>query len=118
MIGAVLMIVAGLFYPGVALIEQVDQTDFQAAMEEVGEYASLVHVMTLLGIIGAMGYAYGFMELYRAARADSGIAGALLRFGVGTSFFGWAVFAVGMGIPPRYSWSRSPKETKRISTPL
>ncbi|MXY00665.1 MAG: hypothetical protein F4Y67_07580 [Chloroflexi bacterium] len=98
MVGAVLMIVAGLFYPGVALIEPVDQTNFEAAMDVTGDYPSLSHVLTLLGIIGALGYAYGFMALYRAARHDSGIAASLLRFGVGTSFFGWAVFAVGMGM--------------------
>ena len=96
--GALLMIIAGLFYPGVALIEQVDQTNFEAAMEVTGDYPSLSHVMTLLGIIGVLGYAYGFMALYRAARNETGVAASLLRFGVGTSILGWAVFAVAMGI--------------------
>ena len=96
--GAVLMVIAGLLYPGVALIEQVDQTDFQAAAEVVGDYANLAHVVTLLGIIGVMGYAHGFMALYRAARPDSGVAASLLRFGIGMSILGWAVFAVGMGM--------------------
>ena len=96
--GAVLMIIAGLFYPGVALIDQVDQTDFAAAMEVVEDYSSLAHVMTLLGIVGVLGYAYGFMSLYHMARAESGVASALLRFGVGVSILGWAVFAVAMGV--------------------
>lgn len=96
--GAVLMVIAGLFYPGVALIEPVDQIDFVAAMEVVGDYASLAHVMTLLGIIGILGYAYGFMALYRAARNESGISASLLRFGVGASILGWSVFAVALGI--------------------
>lgn len=96
--GAVLMIIAGLFYPGVALIEPVDQTNFEAAMDVTGDYPSLSHVLTLLGIIGVLGYAYGFMALYRAARNESGVAASLLRFGVGASFFGWAIFALGMGI--------------------
>ena len=96
--GAVLMVVAGLFYPGVALIEQVDQTDFAAAMEITGDYSNLAHIMTLLGIIGVLGYAFGFMALYRTARSESGVAPALLRFGVGVSILGWAVFAVGLGV--------------------
>lgn len=96
--GAVLMVIAGLFYPGVALIEPVDQIDFVAAMEVVGDYASLAHVMTLLGIIGILGYAYGFMALYRAARNESGVSASLLRFGVGASILGWSVFAVALGI--------------------
>ena len=96
--GAVLMVIAGLFYPGVALIEQVDQTDFEAAMEVTRDYSNLAHIMTLLGIIGVLGYAYGFMALYRAARSESGVAPALLRFGIGASILGWAVFAVGMGV--------------------
>ena len=96
--GAVLMVISGLFYPGVALIEQVDQTNFEAAMEVTGEYSSLAHVMTLLGIIGVLGYAYGFMALYRVARSESGVAPALLRFGIGVSILGWAVFAVALGV--------------------
>ena len=96
--GAVLMIVAALLYPGVAFIEQVDQIDFQAAMEVTADYSNLAHVMTLLGLIGVLGYAYGFMSLYQAARTDSGVAASLLRFGVGVSFLGWGVFAVGMGM--------------------
>ena len=98
MVGAVLMVIAGFFYPGVALIEQTDQTDFQAAMEVVGDYSNLAHITTLMGIVGVLGYALGFMALWRVARPDSGIGASLLRFGVGVSLLGWSIFAVGMGV--------------------
>lgn len=67
-------------------------------MEVTGDNPSLAHVMTLLGIIGVLEYAYGFMALYRAARSESGIAAALLRFGIGVSILGRAVFAVALGV--------------------
>ena len=97
MTGVILLLITSLLHPGGALIDPVDQTDFPSAITVMADYASLAHVLSMLGIIGMLLYGYSFLALFRVPR-QAGLADSALRFGIVTSLFGWGIFILAMGM--------------------
>ena len=97
MTGVILLLITSLLHPGGALIDPVDQTDFLSAITVMADYASLAHVLSMLGIIGMLLYGYSFLALFRVPR-QTGLADSALRFGIITSLFGWGIFILAMGM--------------------
>ena len=54
MAGVVLVIVAALFLPGNAFMSPVDQTDFVAARDALGDNAGLAHWMTFITLVSLL----------------------------------------------------------------
>ncbi len=98
MAAVVVMVIAAMVSPGVSLIDPVDQTDLPNALDSLGDNPNLGHLTTLLAIVSMLLYARGFLGLYRSISNEQGLAATLLRTGIGTSMFGWAIFAAGMGM--------------------
>ena len=96
-VGFVLTLVAGLFFPGGPFVSPVNQMDFAAAVVPLGEHPSLAHLMTMLVIVGMMLYAYGICAFLRLGNGERSLAGTALRTGVFASLFGWGVFIIGLG---------------------
>ncbi len=97
LIGVVLMILASLVFPGGPVIDPVDQTDFPAALQKMGDYPSLAHLGSMLAIFGMLLYMYAGLTWLRLP-GQTGIAGSTLRLGVFVSMFGWALYAIAMGM--------------------
>ena len=98
MAGVVLLLLASIFYPGGAVIDPVDQTDFGAALGALGANASLGHLTAMVSAIGMLLYGYGFFTLLRLLRSQQNLSDAALRFGIAASMFGWGIFIIGMGM--------------------
>ena len=96
--GVVLLLVASIFYPGGAVIDPVDQTDFNAALGALGENASLGHLTTMVSTIGMLLYGYGFFTLFRLLQRQRSLGDVALRFGIVASMFGWGIYIIGMGM--------------------
>ena len=75
----------------------MDQTDFPVALEAMADNASLAHLASMLSIIGMFLYAYCALTWLRLPR-QTGLGGSLLRLGVFASLFGWALYAIAMGM--------------------
>ena len=97
LIGVVLMILASLVFPGGPVIDPVDQTDFPAALQKMGDYPSLAHLGSMLAIFGMLLYMYAGLTWLRLP-GQTGIAGSTLRLGVFVSIFGWALYTIAMGM--------------------
>lgn len=97
MTGWALALVASLFFPGGILIVPVDGTDFAEAINVMADYASLAHVTTFLVIVAMLLHGYGVLGLYRLSYRQGSLGSPVLRFGILSSLFGWAIFIVGMG---------------------
>ena len=95
--GVILLFLASLVFPGGVLLDPVDQTDFPVALEAMADNASLAHLATMLSIIGMFLYAYCALTWLRLPR-QTGLGGSLLRLGVFASLFGWALYAIAMGM--------------------
>ena len=91
------MVLASLIFPGGVLLDPVDQTDFPAALESMADNASLAHLASMLSIIGMFLYAYCALTWLRLPQ-QTGLGGSLLRLGVFASLFGWALYAIAMGM--------------------
>lgn len=98
MAAVAVMVIAGLLTPGVTLIDPVDQADLSGALDSLGKNPNLGHLASLLAMVSMLLYARGFLGIYRSIDRESGLAASLLRMGVGTSLFGWALFAAAMGM--------------------
>ena len=98
MAAVAVMIIAALLTPGVSMIDPVDQTDFSSALSSLGENPNLGHLASLLAMVAMLLYARGFLGIYRSIDRESGYAATLLRIGIGTSLFGWALFTAAMGM--------------------
>ena len=96
-VGVILLIFASLLFPGGVLLDPVDQTDFPVALETMADNASLAHLASMLSIIGMFLYAYCALTWLRLPR-QTGLGGSLLRLGVFASLFGWALYAIAMGM--------------------
>ncbi len=96
-IGVLLLFMASLVFPGGVLVDPVDQTDFPVALEAMADNASLAHLASMLSIIGMFLYAYCALTWLRLPR-QTGLGGSLLRLGVFASLFGWALYAIAMGM--------------------
>ena len=96
-VGVILLVLASLLFPGGVLLDPVDQTDFPVALESMADNASLAHLASMLSIIGMFLYAYCALTWLRLPR-QTGLAGSLLRLGVFASLFGWALYAIAMGM--------------------
>ncbi len=95
--GVLLLVLASLVFPGGVLVDPVDQTDFPLALETMAGNASLAHLASMLSIIGMFLYAYCALTWLRLPR-QTGLGGSLLRLGVFASLFGWALYAIAMGM--------------------
>ena len=98
MVGPVLLLLAGIFYPGGALIDPADQTDFEEALASLGANASLAHLTAIISSLGMLLYGYGFFTLFRLLQKRGSLSDVVLRFGIVTSMFGWGIFIVAMGM--------------------
>ena len=96
-VGVLLLFMASLVFPGGVLLDPVDQTDFPVALEAMADNASLAHLASMLSIIGMFLYAYCALTWLRLPR-QTGLGGSLLRLGVFASLFGWALYAIAMGM--------------------
>ena len=97
MTGWALALVASLFFPGAILIVPVDGTDFARAINVMADYASLAHATTFVTIVAMLLHGYGLLGLFRLPHRQGSLASPVLRFGIISSLFGWAIFIVGMG---------------------
>ena len=90
MVGVVLAWIGGLFMPGYTFINPVDQTDFPAARDALGDWAVLAHWMNLIMFISMLLMIFGFLVLYPVASRQAGVGGRLLQFGIITSVIEWS----------------------------
>ena len=97
LVGVILLVLASLLFPGGVLLDPVDQTDFPVALEAMADNASLAHLSSMLSIIGMFLYAYCALTWLRLPR-QTGLGGSLLQLGVFASLFGWALYAIAMGM--------------------
>ena len=97
LVGVALLVLASLLFPGGVLLDPVDQTDFPVALDAMAENASLAHLASMLSIIGMFLYAYAALTWLRLPQ-QAGVGGAILRLGVFTSLFGWALYVIAMGM--------------------
>ena len=96
-VGVILLTLSSLIFPGGVLLDPVDQTDFPAALDSMADNASLAHLASMLSIIGMFLYAYCALTWLRLPQ-QTGLGGLLLRLGVFASLFGWALYAIAMGM--------------------
>ena len=98
MAGVVLVILASLFLPGNAFITPVDQTDFVAARDALGDNAVLAHWMTFITLASLLLLSFGLLALYPAASRQGGLGGRLLQFGIIVSVIEWVVLIIASGM--------------------
>ena len=95
--GVIMLVLASLIFPGGVLLDSVDQTDFPVALDAMADNASLAHLASMVSIIGMFLYAYAALTWLRLSKQE-GLGGSLLRLGVFASLFGWALYAIAMGM--------------------
>ncbi len=95
-VGVLMLVLASLIYPGGAVMNPVDQTDFPAALEAAAANASLAHLASMMSIIGMFLYGYAAFAWLRLA--EQGPGGMCLRLGAYVSVFGWSLYVVAMGM--------------------
>ena len=98
MAGVALVILASLFLPGNAFVSPVDQTDFVAARDALGDNAGLAHWMTFFTIASLLLLSFGLLGLFPAASRQGGLGGRLLQFGIIVSLIEWAVLIIASGM--------------------
>ena len=96
--GVVLAFVAPLFMPGFVFINPVDQTDFPAARDAMGDSAVLAQWMTFFTLISLLLMILGFLGIYPLARRQSGLGGRLLQFGIIATIIEWSILIVATGM--------------------
>ena len=98
MVGVVLAWIGGLFMPGFTFINPVDQTDFPAARDALGDSAVLAHWMNLIMFTSMLLMIFGFLVLYPVASRQAGVGGRLLQFGIITSVIEWSILIIVAGV--------------------
>ena len=98
MVGVVLAFVAPLFMPGYTFINPVDQTNFIAARDALGDSAVLAQWMTFLTLISLLLMSFGFLGLYPLASRQSGLGGRLLQFGIIATLIEWSILIIATGM--------------------
>ena len=96
--GVVVAFVAPIFMPGYALIYPVDQTDFAAAVEALGDGAVLAHWVNFISLISWLLMISAFLALYSLASRQGGMGGKLLRFGIIASIIEWSILIIAVGM--------------------
>ena len=97
-VGVVLAFVTPIFMPGYALIDPVDQTDFVAARDALGDSAVLAHWVNFITFISLLLMTSAFLGLYPLASRQGGIGGKLLRFGIIASIIEWSILIIASGM--------------------
>ena len=98
MVGIVLSVASTLLYPGNALVNAVDQTDFPAALEVIADAPTLAHVMIFLSILAMLLISFGAIGLYPLATRMGGLNGTLLKFGIIIAIIEWSIVIIGLGM--------------------
>ena len=98
MVGVVMAWIGGLFMPGYTFINPVDQTDFPAARNALGDWAVLAHWTNLIMLISMLLMIFGFLVLYPVASRQAGVGGKLLQFGIITSIIEWSILIIVTGM--------------------
>ena len=96
--GVVLAFVAPVFMPGYALIDPVDQTDFAAARDALGDAPVLAHWVNFITLISLLLMISAFLGLYSLAGRQEGLGGKLLRFGIIASIIEWSILIIASGM--------------------
>ena len=96
--GVVLAFVAPIFMPGYALIGPVDQTDFTAARDALGDSPVLAHWVTFISLISLLLMIFGFLALYPLASRQGGLGGKILQFGIIASIIEWSILIIAAGM--------------------
>ena len=97
-LGVVLAFVAPIFMPGYAVVSPVDQTDFTAARDALGDSAVLAHWVNFISIISLLLMIFGFLGLYPLASRQGGLAGKILQFGIIAAIIEWSILIIAAGM--------------------
>ncbi len=98
MAGVVLAFVAPLLMPGFVFIDPVDQTDFAAARDALGESPILAQWMTFITLISLLLMSFGALGLYPVASRQPGLGGRLLQFGIVATIIEWSILIIATGM--------------------
>ena len=98
MVGVVLTFVAPLFMPGYSLINPVDQTDFPAAVDALGDSPVLAQWMTFFTLISMLLMSFGLLGLYPLASRQAGLGGKILQFGIIATLIEWSILIIAAGM--------------------
>ena len=96
--GVVVAFVAPVFMPGYALVTQVDQTDFVAALGALGGSAALAHWVNFVTLVSLLLMIFAFLCLYPLASRQNGLGGKLLQFGIIASIIEWSILIIATGM--------------------
>lgn len=97
-VGVLLAFIAPLFIPGYVFIDQVDQTDYAAALGAFAGAPVLAQWMTFLTLISLLLMSFGFVCLYPLARRQAGLGGRLLQFGIIATIIEWSILIIATGM--------------------
>ncbi len=96
--GVLVAFVAPLFMPGLVFVNPVDQIDFHAARDAMGDSAVLAQWMTFLTLISLLLMIFGFLGIYPLARRQAGLGGRLLQFGIIATIIEWSILIIATGM--------------------
>lgn len=96
--GVVLAFVAPAFMPGYGLINPVDQTDFAAARDALGDSPVLAHWVNFISLLSLLLMIFAFLSLYALASRQAGLGGKLLQFGIIASIIEWGILIIAGGM--------------------
>ena len=96
--GTIVLVVTSLIVPGGPFIDNVDQTEFPEAIEALADNANLTHVITLLGILGAILVSFGLFSFFGLSGDTGSTTHAWLRFGLVLNLFHYAIFILASGL--------------------
>ncbi len=96
--GVVLAFVAPAFMPGYGLVNPVDQTDFAAARDALGDSAVLAHWVNFISLISLLLMIFAFLSLYALASRQAGLGGKILQFGIIASIIEWGILIIAAGM--------------------
>lgn len=98
MVGIVLSVLSSLLYPGNTVVNAVDQTDFPAALEVIGDTPTLAHVTIFLSILAMLLISFGAFGLFPLAARLDGLTGTLFKFGIIIAIIEWSIVIIGLGM--------------------
>ena len=98
MVGVVLILVAPLFMPGYTFINPVDQTDFLAARDALGDSPVLAQWVTFISLISLLLMTFGFLALFPLASRQAGLGGKILQLGIIGTLIEWSVLIIATGM--------------------
>ena len=96
--GVALAFVAPIFMPGYALIDPVDQTDFAAARDALGDSAIVAHWATFFTLISLLLMTFGLLRLFPLASRQAGLGGKILQFGIIITIIEWSFLIIASGM--------------------